>query len=179
MFLIGIISYTLIHPVFSKPLYSYVIGHELTHVIGVWLFRGRIHKLSISKHGGMVKADKTNILIKLLPYFFPIYTFLVLGIYLLLSIAWDFTGFANILAFVLGVTWAFHIWMTVYILRKNQPDVRDSGIIFSLVIIYLFNIIILSLLLVFISPELTFKNCFTCSLDKVRECYLWIIQKIF
>lgn len=70
IFLLGIISYTLIFPVFNKPLRSYILGHELTHVLSVWLFRGKIHKMSISRRGGVVKTDKTNIWIKLAPYFF-------------------------------------------------------------------------------------------------------------
>lgn len=178
IFLLGVFSYTLIYPVFKKPLRSYVLGHELTHVLGVWLFRGRILAMRITERGGVVKADKVNMWIKLAPYFFPIYTFLILGIYLLFSIAWDLSRYHNILIFILGLTWAFHLWMTIHILWQNQPDVSDSGVLFSLVIIYAINLLILTFLLIFISPDLTVRDLLIVSWQKIRECYLWIAQKL-
>lgn len=178
IFLVGVLCYTLVHPVFRKPLRSYVLGHELTHVLGVWLFRGRIHGLRINRRGGVVKADRTNIWIRLAPYFFPIYTVLVLGIWLLVSIAWDLSRYYSIVVFMLGLTWAFHLWMTMHILRQNQPDIRDSGIVFSLVFIYTLNLLILTFLIVFISPELTVRNFLTAGWQKIGECYLWIVQKL-
>lgn len=157
-FLLGIAAYTLTYPVFKKPLSSYVIGHELSHILGIWLSRGRVHSLRIGRQGGSVKTDRINIWTALLPYFFPIYTILVLGIYFMLSILWDMSRYYNWFVFILGVTWAFHFWMTLYVLRHNQPDIRYGGFLFSMVIIFAVNIIILTLLLVFISPKLTITD---------------------
>ena len=173
LFVLGIASYTFIYPVFKKPLKSYVIGHELTHVLGVWLFRGRIHGFKISKNGGAVKANKTNMWIKLSPYFFPIYTIFVLCIYLLLAIVIDMSKYLNIIAYLLGVTWAFHLWMTLYILSKNQPDVNDQGIVFSTVVIYIINIAVLSSLFAFVSPELSIYEYFVSCWEKINNNYSW------
>ena len=178
IFLVGVLSYTLVYPVFKKPLRSYVLGHELTHMLGVWLFRGRVYRMRVSDRGGMIRADRTNVWINLAPYFFPIYTVLVLGIYLLFSIVWDLSRYSSLVVFILGFTWAFHLWMTVHILWQNQPDIRDSGLLFSLVIIYTLNLLILTFLLVFISPELTMRHFLTASWEKIGVCYLWILQKL-
>lgn len=178
IFLAGVFGYTFVYPVFSKPLRGYVLGHELTHVLGVWLFRGKIHKMKVSRKGGVVKANKTNIWIKLAPYFFPIYTILVLGIYLLFSIAWDLNRIYGIFVFILGITWAFHFWMTIHILWQNQPDVRESGTLFSLVVIYVLNVLVLAGLFIFISPKLTIRNYFTANWQEINNCYLWIAQKL-
>lgn len=177
-FFLGILSYTLIYPVFKKPLSSYVIGHELTHVLWVWLFRGRVHKVRVSRRGGMVQADRVNFWIELAPYFFPIYTITAVGVYLILSILWGMNRYFNLFAFILGLTWAFHLWMTVYVLRYNQPDIQASGILFSAVLIYTVNLIVLILLLVFISPELSFQGFICQSGSRVRESYLWILHRL-
>lgn len=173
-FLLGIVSYTLTYPVFRKPLSSYVIGHELSHVLGVWLSRGKVHSVKIGRAGGMVKTDKANVWTALLPYFFPIYTIVVLGIYFVLSILWDVNRYYNWFVFILGVTWAFHIWMTIYVLRRNQPDIRYSGVLFSMVIIFTANIIILCLLLTIISPEITIGDF----IQQSWKGYLWILKKL-
>lgn len=178
IFLVGVLCYTLVYPVFRKPLRSYVLGHELTHVLGVWLFRGRIHGMKVSGKGGVVKADRANMWIKLAPYFFPIYTVLALGVWLLVSIAWDLSRYYSVVVFILGLTWAFHLWMTVHILWQSQPDIREMGVLFSLVIIYTLNLLILTFLVVFISPELTVRDFFTATWQKIGESYLWILQRL-
>lgn len=177
-FLLGVICYTLTYPVFKKPLSSYVIGHELTHVLGIWLSRGKIHSIRIAKSGGMVKADRINIWTALLPYFFPIYTVIILGVYFLLSIFLDMSRFYNWMVFILGLTWAFHFWMTIYVLRYNQPDIRYSGFLFSMVVIFTINIITLTLLLTFISPELSIGEFVKQSFLRIKESYIWILKRL-
>jgi hypothetical protein len=41
---------------------------------------------------------------------------------------------------------------------KNQTDLRDHGTFFSLVVIYLMNLVLLSALLVIASPHITFVS---------------------
>lgn len=177
-FLLGVASYTLTYPIFRKPLTSYVIGHELTHILGVWFSRGKIHSVKIGRHGGMVKTDKINLWTALLPYIFPIYTVLVLGIYFILSILWNMSMYYNWMVFILGVTWAFHFWMTIYVLRLNQPDIRYGGFLFSMVTIFTINILILALLLVFVSPELSILDFIHQSVEKIKGSYLWILRRL-
>lgn len=177
-FLLGFIGYTLTYPVFRKPLTGYVIGHELTHVLGIWLSRGEIYSVKIGKSGGMVKTDRINVWTALLPYFFPLYTFLVLGIYYILSILWNISRYFNWVIFILGITWAFHLWMTIHILRQKQPDIRYSGRIFSAVIIFTVNIIVLTFLLIIISPDISISEFFLEFWNKVLGVYLWILRKL-
>lgn len=176
-FFLGVICYTLTYPVFRKPLTSYIIGHELTHILGVWLSGGKIHSVRIDRHGGMVKADRINLWTTLLPYIFPVYTILALVLYLILSILWDFSRYYNWLVFILGITWAFHFWMTIYVLRMGQPDIRYGGFLFSIVVIFTVNILVLGLLLVFISPELGIWDFINQSVEKIKDSYIWILKR--
>ena len=43
-------------------------------------------------------------------------------------------------------------------ISKNQTDLSDQGTFFSLVVIYLLNLIVLSVMLVIASPEITFAG---------------------
>ncbi len=59
----------LLQPVF---LYFYVLGHELTHVIFVYLCLGRVSGFRVGLDGGHIVTNKSNILIALsLPTSFP------------------------------------------------------------------------------------------------------------
>ncbi|MFO1511751.1 MAG: hypothetical protein U1F83_02370 [Verrucomicrobiota bacterium] len=72
-----------------KPMWIYVVGHELTHAIWVWLFGGSVKKFKASSSGGHVIVDKNNFLISLSPYFFPFYVVLVVLIFLVGHLIWN------------------------------------------------------------------------------------------
>ena len=55
-----------------KPMLVYVFGHELTHALWTWLFGGRVKRFKATSNGGHVVISKTNFLIVLAPYFFPL-----------------------------------------------------------------------------------------------------------
>src|SRR6185436_2345571 len=64
-----------------RPVIIYVFGHELTHVLWVWLMGGRVSKFRVSGEGGHIVTNRTNFLIALAPYFFPLYSLLAIAVY--------------------------------------------------------------------------------------------------
>ena len=66
--------------------------------------------------------------------------------------------FGRLLYAVIGITWAFHFTFTCWMIPKSQSDLRAHGTFFSLVIIYLMNLLVLSVLLVVASPQITFAD---------------------
>ena len=52
---------------------------------------------------------------------------------------------------LIGLTWTFHLTFTVWMIFKNQPDLRQNGTFFSLTLIYLVNLVIILLGFGFIS----------------------------
>src|SRR5687768_10268500 len=56
-----------------KPMLLYVFGHELTHAVWTWAFGGRVKRFKVTRGGGHVIITKSNFLIALAPYFFPLY----------------------------------------------------------------------------------------------------------
>src|SRR3989440_1505376 len=141
-----------------RPILLYVFGHELTHAIWVWLMGGRVSRFRVSAEGGHVVTNRTNFWIALAPYFFPIYSILAIAIYGALSIFYNVQPYGRLLYAIIGGTWAFHLTFTLWMIPKNQTDMQDHGTLFSLVVIYLMNVLLLSALLVIAAPEITFAS---------------------
>jgi len=141
-----------------RPILLYVFGHELTHALWVWLMGGRVSRFRVGRDGGHVVTNRTNFWIALAPYFFPLYSILAIAIYGLLSIFYNVQPYGRLLYAVIGATWAFHLTFTCWMIPQNQTDLRDHGTFFSLVVIYLLNLTLLSAMLILSSPHITFVS---------------------
>jgi hypothetical protein len=141
-----------------RPVLLYVFGHELTHAVWVWLMGGRVSRFRVGRDGGHIITNRTNFWIALAPYFFPFYSILAIVIYGVLSLFYNMQPYGRVLYAVIGITWAFHFTFTCWMIPKNQTDLRDHGTFFSLVVIYLMNLLLLSALLIIASPHITFVN---------------------
>jgi len=141
-----------------RPIVLYVFGHELTHALWVWLMGGRVSRFKVGREGGHILTDKNNFLIALAPYFFPLYSILVIALYGALSLFVNMQPYGRLLYALIGGTWAFHLTFTCWMIPKNQSDLSDNGTIFSLVVIYLINLLLLSAMLIIVSPHITFAS---------------------
>lgn len=141
-----------------RPIIVYVFGHELTHALWVLLMGGRVSRFRVGRSGGHIVTDRNNFLIGLAPYFFPLYSILAIAVFGALSIFHDMQPYGRLLYAVIGATWAFHFTFTCWMIPKNQTDLRDHGTFFSLVVIYLMNLILLSVMLVLAARQITFVD---------------------
>jgi hypothetical protein len=153
----GVVLWLLLYFTLPRPVRSYVLAHELTHALWGWLLGARVHGIQFSRHGGQAQLSKTNVLIALAPYFCPFYTVVVIAAYGLSALCWNVRPYALFWLGLVGLTWSFHITFTVSTLRIEQPDLRLYGAFFSLVLIYLLNVIVLAVLLVSVT-DMTFSQ---------------------
>ena len=128
-----------------KPMLIYVFGHELTHVLWTWLFGGRVKRFKATSKGGHVVVSRTNFLIVLAPYFFPLYAVIVVLIFALGHLLFGWARQLVWFHFFLGVAYGFHVTLTAHTLRTRQSDITSQGYFFSTVIIFLGNISVLIL----------------------------------
>jgi len=157
-----------------RPVIIYVFGHELTHVLWVWLMGGRVSKFRVSGEGGHIVTNRTNFLIALAPYFFPLYSVLAIAVYGIASLFFNVAPYGQLLYAILGITWAFHLTFTCWMIPKNQTDLSDHGTFFSLVFIYVLNLVLLSALLVIASPQITFADFGTDLVANLRNFSEWV-----
>lgn len=127
--------------------YIYVLGHELTHAIAAKVCMGKVQTLRFDLSGGYVETDADNLFIALSPYFVPLWMCCWLLILWLANFiypfpqweAWFYAGF--------GFWWSFHLYWTVWVIPREQPDMLENGLLFSLLLIMIMNIGILLVVL--------------------------------
>lgn len=137
----GFLGWLAVFYLLPTPVRSYVLAHELTHAIWGTLMGARIAKIKVKKQSGYVALSKTNFLIALAPYFFPLYTMIVIAVYGVLSMYADVSRFYLGWLGLVGFTWGFHFTFTLTTLMQHQTDIHQYGRLFSYTVIYLFNVV--------------------------------------
>src|SRR5205809_3444590 len=173
-FSLGVVLWLIAFVGLPRPVIVYVFGHEVTHVLWVWLMGGRVSKFRVSGAGGHIVTNRTNFLIALAPYFFPLYSVLAVLVYGIASLFVNVAPYGQLLYAVLGITWAFHLTFTCWMIPKNQTDLSDHGTFFSLVFIYVMNLVLLSTLLVIASPQITFASFGADLVENLRSFSEWV-----
>jgi len=155
-----------------EPGLMYVFAHEMTHALAVRLSGGRVHRIRVDHGGGFVDTDKTNTLITLSPYVVPFYTGVVFALYGLLSLfldmhheiplgaGWSIKG-VWVFYFLIGLTWCFHVTFTLQVLETEQSDLLHNGEFFSILLIFLINVVILATLFIAASPTVGWTHVFS------------------
>lgn len=141
----GAACWIILYSLLPRPMWVYVFGHELTHVLWTWLFGGKVTRFKASANGGHVVVTKTNFVIALAPYFFPLYAALVVALFVVGNLVWNWEPYLVWFHLLLGAAYAFHLTLTWHILKTEQSDVTQHGYLFSAVVIFLGNITILLL----------------------------------
>jgi hypothetical protein len=139
----GALIWTVVFLMLPKPMWLYVVGHELTHALWTWAFGGRVTAFKASAKGGHVVVSKSNAFIVLAPYFFPLYSILWAGAFLLATWAFGWHGHDFWFRLGVGLTYAFHVTLTAHVLRNRQPDIDGEGWLFSAVLVWLLHVIVL------------------------------------
>lgn len=166
-FSLGGLSWTVAYLAGWRPVRGYVFGHELSHLLVARAFGGKILDWQFSAQGGYVETNKSNTWITLAPYLVPFYSLVALLVFGLAGMFFDLhallrldAGIATlklkpvwIFYIMLGLSWCFHVtftWKTVVI---KQSDLERNGEFFSLLLIFLVNVVLLVLLFIAASPS--------------------------
>lgn len=179
-FLLGLLTYALVHKFiynFSRP---YVFAHEITHAISAMCCGYKAQNLKVGEESGQVKVSGTNIFIFLAPYCLPLYAVFVLLIYFFWHLLSPETAeiYKNIFLFLFGFFIMFHLWHTVKTLQETeQSDIlKAGGGVFSITVIVLSNVLIIFGLLELCFPGIL--PLFTLFKQVIsRTLFFW--QKIF
>ena len=178
-FLKGVIIYLIIHLILLKPNYLYVLGHEIAHALATFICGGRVSSFSVSGRGGGVLTTKSNFFIALFPYFFPTYTIFFSLVYFLFSLFRDVSGYVPHFLFVVGFTLTLHLVMTIDTLKVKQSDIFKTGYFFSVSLIYVLNLFLVSLILSLVFPDFSFPNLFYATGQHAGDIYYGIYEYLF
>ncbi len=162
-----------------RPTRTYVLGHELTHALWALLMGARVSGLRVRKSGGQVKTSKTNWLVALAPYFFPFYAMLFLAVFFVVHWFWPLERWFPVLFFLVGLGWSFHVTFTLAtLLAVDQPDVQSQGWLFSMVVIFSMNIVVLALTAAALSDRVTVGDVCRLAANDLRLAYGWTLDKL-
>ena len=126
-----------------KQTWMYVVGHELTHVVWSLAFGGKLKEFKVGSKGGHVVVTKSNFLVALAPYFFPLYAILVALVFGAVHYFWPEPKAIPVFHLLLGTAYAFHVTWTLDILRTRQSDIVGQGYLFSAVVVSMGNLLVL------------------------------------
>lgn len=128
--------------------YMYVLGHELTHAVAILLCGGKISKIHVTAdQGGYVISNKSNLFISLSPYFVPFWMLVWMLVLWLINYFAPFDSYEGWFYAGFGFWWSFHLYWTVWSIRQEQPDMLDNGLIFSLLLTFVLNVLSLTIIL--------------------------------
>ena len=139
----GATCWGVVYLLLPKPMWIYVFGHELTHALWTWLLGGRVKKVKVTSQGGHVVVSKSNFVIALAPYFFPLYAIFVVLVFVAGHLIWDWRPYVVWFHLLLGAAYAFHVTLNWHILKNSQTDITSQGYLFSFVVIFLGNVAVL------------------------------------
>src|SRR5262245_50794426 len=139
-FLGGSACWLVVFLLLPRPMLIYVFGHELTHALWTWVFGGRVKRFKASAKGGHVVISKSNFVIVLAPYFFPLYAAIVVGVFASGHFLFGWERYFVWFHLLIGAAYCFHVTLTWHILQTQQSDITSQGYLFSAVVIFLGNI---------------------------------------
>ncbi|MDP3729951.1 MAG: hypothetical protein Q8R14_00295 [Candidatus Omnitrophota bacterium] len=176
-FVWGIASYVILHLLFYKPTYLYVLGHESVHAGLAWVFGGKIKSFKVSEDGGSVGTDKSNFVIELGPYFIPIYAIIITVIYFVVASSYNING--ALFVFLIGFTLAMHMVSTIEVMKIRQPDIVKSGYLFSIVTVYMLNIVVISFIFSLIFQAFSMHKFFIDLWIQSKYIYIAVYRQLF
>jgi len=165
-----------IYLLLPRPMWIYVVGHELTHALWTWGMGGRVKKFRASSQGGQVVITKSNFLISLAPYFFPLYAVIVVAVFALGHWIWDWAFYIAWFHLFLGAAYAFHLTLTAHALKQQQTDITEQGYLFSAAIIFLGNALVLLAGIPLVTRQTSVLTALGWWAECTREVLVWGIS---
>ncbi len=176
----GAVAYCAFEVIFSRPMRTYVFGHELTHAIAGLAVGSKIHSFKVSKKGGSVTMSKSNFVIALAPYCVPLYTFGALALYAGLSYFYPLPYLSEGAQFLVGATLAFHVSLTLYAVQQRQPDIHKTGLFFSAIFILMINAwVLVGLAKILFWNDVSLRDFAMRTLRTQNEIWVWSAHRAY
>jgi len=146
------------------------IEHEIIHALFALVFFKKVHSLTAKRDvGGKVELSGGNFVISLAPYFFPLFTVIIIVIkpVIISAYQWIFNG-------LIGFTLMFHLNHLFREFHPSQPDIDRSGVIFSFIVVTFFNMFFLGLVIVALNGS--WQDMQTYLVDGGKQSLIYLQQ---
>ena len=114
----------------------------------------------------------------LLPYAFPVYTFVAVAIVVVINHIKPFSWNAELLAFVVGITYMHHVFFVGRDLQKHHVSLASGGLLFSMMAVIILNIEVIAALFAVLFGKPSFFIAFNGAfIKKTFDWYTFFMQK--
>ncbi len=123
------------------------LEHEITHCLFAWITFNRFFSLRATlRSGGSIQFEgTTNWLIQTAPYFFPTATALLLAVAGLVDPRWTIWMYG-----LIGASIGYHLVSTWAEAHHQQTDLREAGLLFSVMFLPTANLLCYALVLAYL-----------------------------
>lgn len=182
---LGAVTYVLIFVFFHKSILRTIFGREPVQTMWSTITGYRLPNPSAAGDAHPEtptdeKGRRIPLWAVLVPYLIPIYT--VVGVFVVwilkLLSGMSSSTYTFVQAYVIGLTYTFHIFLVANDIRKGQRDLKAAGYLFTLVLLFFVNVEVLSAFAMIVFPNadwIAFNQNF---LAEVRREYLWFWRLI-
>jgi hypothetical protein len=186
-FLLGLVVFFLFYVVALKGRIDFFehLVHELEHAAMAFIFTGHLPSKMViepEKQSEVQAPAGGGCLRTLAPYYFPLLTIPFLLLKALAALAFQllkvpFPAFLGVIFdLLIGATLGFHYASLVREFRPSQPDIKKTGLIFSIVTVFCFNVVFLVLTLAVVTGSYAglveyFKSAFVRTVDAYKWAY--------
>lgn len=179
IFILGAFSYSILHLFLFKLDFLYVLGHEAMHAIATFFSGGKVTGIKVSSKEGSVKTTTPNFFVILSPYLIPVYAVITALLYFALSFFTDVSKLSSYFIFFIGFTLMFHLVYTAASIREKQSDLIKTGYLFSILFIYIVNIVIVFFIISVLLPKASFFDFISASAEKSKQFYYNFWKQLF
>jgi hypothetical protein len=169
----GFAIWFLVYCLLPRTMWLYVLGHEFTHALFSTMAGGKVSSFKVTSKGGHVVTDRVNWWITLAPYFVPIYALIWMALWLTVDFYYPLKEWQPIFYFGVGVLWCFHLTFTWSMAHTGQTDLTSQGLIFSVVIILMMNLLAMLLFFAVLAHDLTWTGSGHLFLHRIGDSYLF------
>jgi len=174
----GFFLFVILFFIFGAPVKSYILEHELSHMLFAVLSGTKIRRVSFSRSNAYVKTDRVNLFIALAPYSLPLYTLFVILVYKIVQLLSRSIVVSHLFYLVFGMTLSFHFIATIHYLQLDQPDMRRYGTFPSMIFIVTWAIILLALIFALMFEEVQVLFYFRMSIRDTGDLYRSIVKLV-
>ena len=168
---LGFSAWLVVFFALPHPLWVYVLSHELTHALAVYLSGGKVYAIQVASTGGHVASDRVNWWISLSPYFIPLYTLIVMGLWYSINFYYSLHPYLPLLCLAFGFTFSFHVTYTISMLHKDQKDLISQGFFFSAVVIVAMNLLLVTLFFIPVAQNVNWMFAARQLATRATQCY--------
>lgn len=118
-------------------------------------------------------------LVKVAPYVLPIYTIILFIIYLVSPFIYKSKDLVNVFVLLIGFSIAFHLVFSAQSLKTKEADSLRANYIFGFSLIYIINIILVSLGLSLIFNRFSFVHFFNHTCQVSSDIFKAIFTQLF